>query len=200
MSIYKKLLDFRKEEISLTRDTKAFNYSYANLEQIQTKISPILETLKLVVIHFVKDGYVYTQIRDIEDDSFIESSIEIWNVEITREWTDQKWIANKEYNNKDPQWVGSIITYYRRYNLLALLDLETEDDDGASASGKAKAKVSSAKPKEKHTCRACWEVVDAEIFEGKFWPCFKCDSCGKFSKPNLLLPKDEWVSKPEWDK
>jgi len=188
MSIYKKLLDFKKEEVSLTRDTKAYNYSYANLEQIQSKITPIFEKLKLVAIHFVKDGMVYTQIRDIEDDSFIESSIEIGKVEVTREWKDQKDIQNKEYNDKDPQGVWSIITYYRRYNLLALLDLETEDDDGASASGKAKSKVANAKPKEKHTCRACGEVVDAEVFEGKFWPCFKCPSCDKFSKPNSYNP------------
>lgn len=186
MSIYKKLLEFKKEEVSLTRDTKAFNYSYATLEQIQTKIAPIFEKLKLVSIHFVKDWMVYTQIRDTEDDSFIESSIEIWKVEITREWTDQKNVVNKEYNEKDPQWVGSIITYYRRYNLLALLDLETEDDDWASASGKAKAKVSSAKPKEKHTCNKCGTVVDAEVFEWKFWPCFKCESCWAFSKPNKV--------------
>jgi hypothetical protein len=32
-----------------------------------------------------------------------------------------------------PQDKGSEITYYRRYNLLSLLDLEVEDDDGKKA-------------------------------------------------------------------
>jgi hypothetical protein len=33
----------------------------------------------------------------------------------------------------DPQRLGSVITYLRRYAVLAILDLATEDDDGASA-------------------------------------------------------------------
>lgn len=184
MSIYKKLALFRKENVSLVRSEKAFNYQYANLKQIQEKIEPVLEKLGLVVVHYAKDGSVITQIRDLEDDSFVESALEIGKAETTREWTDQKGVLNKEYNDKDPQGVGSIVTYYRRYNLLALLDLETEDDDGASASGRAKAKVSSAKPKEDHSCRSCGAVVQAEVFEGKFGLCFKCPSCEKFSKPN----------------
>ena len=34
----------------------------------------------------------------------------------------------------DPQKMGSMITYYRRYTLQSLLGLQAEDDDGNSAS------------------------------------------------------------------
>ena len=41
---------------------------------------------------------------------------------------------------------------------------------------------------EKHTCRNCWEVNEnANVFEWKYWPCFKCEHCQKFSKPNPVL-------------
>jgi hypothetical protein len=56
---------------------------------------------------------VVTDIRDIESNTFVTSEIEI--------------------NTTKPQDKGSEITYYRRYNLLSLLDLEVEDDDGKTA-------------------------------------------------------------------
>lgn len=140
--IYSKLFAFKEKELKLKKDKKAFNYYYATLWQIQEKLAPILKELKLVIIHFNRWNEVVTQIRDIESNTFIESVLEIWKVESTRteKWIEAKWKEGKEkdyeietieYNDKDPQWVWSIITYYRRYNLLALLDLEIEDDDWA---------------------------------------------------------------------
>ena len=41
-------------------------------------------------------------------------------------------------------------------------------------------------PTEKHTCNKCWVVQDANVFEWSYWPCFKCSSCGKYSKPNKV--------------
>ena len=38
--------------------------------------------------------------------------------------------------NQDPQKMGSIITYFRRYALQSLFCLQAEDDDGNVASGK----------------------------------------------------------------
>jgi len=39
-------------------------------------------------------------------------------------------------NNPDPQKMGSIITYYRRYALQSMLGLQAEDDDGNKGSEK----------------------------------------------------------------
>ena len=111
--IIEKLLKFKQKEVKLQRDTKAYDYKYATLEQIQEKIWPILDELKIIAYHYSDWSHVITKLIDTEDQSEIESKIEL---------TTQK-----------AQDKGSEITYYRRYNLLMLLDLETEDDDWKQA-------------------------------------------------------------------
>ena len=113
MSIYWKLFEVKKAWITLVRDTKRFNYKYATLDQIQSKLWEVLQAQWLVVVHFIKDNKVVTEIREKEWTEFISSEIEI--------------VTSK------PQDKWSEITYYRRYNLLSLLDLEVEDDDGKKA-------------------------------------------------------------------
>lgn len=141
MNIYEKLFRIKEKSVIVVRDQKAFNYSYATLNQIQEVLHPILKEQKLVILHFVRDWNVVTQIRDIESEGFVESSIEIWEVKsekkerfISKAWKD---IETTETNSKDPQWVWSILTYYRRYNLISLLDIWTEDDDGKNWSLRA---------------------------------------------------------------
>jgi hypothetical protein len=112
-SIYTKLFNVKSAWIKLQRDTPAFNYKYATLDQIQSKLGDILQKEKLVVIHFVKDWHLITQIRDIESNEFVESSIELTTTRPQDKWSE--------------------ITYFRRYNLLSLLDLEVEDDDWQQA-------------------------------------------------------------------
>jgi hypothetical protein len=109
MKIYKKLFNVKVAGIKLQRNTKAYNYKYATLDQIQEKLNPLLEKEKLIILHFIKDSKLITEIRDIESDEVISSEIEL--------------------KTEKPQDKGSEITYYRRYNLLSLLDLEVEDDD-----------------------------------------------------------------------
>lgn len=141
-TLIQKLFELKKKSIVLLKDEQAFNYKYADLAQIQAKIAPYLEELKLLIIHATQNGSVVTTIYDVDSDAYISSSIEIWSIETTREWDSkdkqQNIIHNKEVQQQDPQAVGSIITYYRRYNLLQLLDLKTQDNDGADASSRAK--------------------------------------------------------------
>jgi len=113
--IYKKLFEFKKKEIVLKRDTKAYGHKYATLDQIQKKIGWIFEEFKLLILHRVEDQYVITEIIDLEDDSRVVSKIKMSDVIRAQD----KW---------------SEITYFRRYNLLSLLDLEVEDDDWQKAS------------------------------------------------------------------
>lgn len=117
-NIYQKLFEVKKAWIKLQRDTKAFNYKYATLSQIQEKFSEVLQEQWLLVLHRVSAEAVITKIIDIEDDKqFVES-----------------WIMLSEWTKAQDKW--SEITYYRRYNLLSLLDLEVEDDDWAKAQGR----------------------------------------------------------------
>lgn len=142
-SLIEKLFELKQRSITLLRDEQAFNYRYADLWQIQDKIAPVLKELRLLVMHKTKDGFVVTQIINVDDEKqYEESCIEIGKINTTREWDSKdkqgNTIHNIEVTEQDPQAVGSIITYYRRYNLLQLLDLKTEDNDWASASPRAK--------------------------------------------------------------
>lgn len=115
LNIYQKLFEVKKVWIKLQRDTQAYSYKYATLSQIQDKLSEVLEEHLLLVTHQVDYDKVTTSIINIENPKeFMQSSIPL--TESTK-----------------PQDKGSEITYYRRYNLLSLLDLEVEDDDWAKA-------------------------------------------------------------------
>lgn len=115
MNIYEKLLNVKSSWIKLQRDVSAYNYKYADLNQIQEKLWDVLQEQKLLVLHRVQDNQVMTKIINTENtEEFVESTIPM------AEWT-------------KAQDKGSEITYYRRYNLLSLLDLEVEDDDGKKA-------------------------------------------------------------------
>ena len=113
MSIYKKLFNVKKAGVKIQRDTKAYNYKYATLDQIQNKLWDVFEKEWLVIVHYIENWILTTEIVDIETDEKVKSSIELTTTK--------------------PQDKGSEITYFRRYNLLSLLDLEVEDDDGKKA-------------------------------------------------------------------
>lgn len=139
VTLVEKLFELKKKSIVLLKDESAYNYKYADLAQIQEKIAPALEELRLLIAHKTLDGKVCTSIVNVDnEEQVITSEIEIGKINTTREWTDNKWVHTKEVTEQDPQAVWAIITYYRRYNLLQLLDLKTEDDDGASSSPRAK--------------------------------------------------------------
>jgi hypothetical protein len=112
-NIYKKLFEVKKAWITLQRNTKAFNYKYATLDQIQAKLNPSLQDNKLIVLHYITNWKVVTQIRDIESESYVSSEIELTTTKAQDKWSE--------------------ITYFRRYNLLSLLDLEVSDDDWKKA-------------------------------------------------------------------
>jgi hypothetical protein len=67
------------------------------------------------------EGNVVTQIIDVDSEQVIESAIPL---------TDER----------DPQKLGSQISYFRRYSLSSLLAIQAEDDDGNSAKPKPQQK------------------------------------------------------------
>lgn len=203
--IYSKLFDLKQKAIKLEKNTEAFNYKYATLWQIQEKLAPILKELNLLILHKVENQKVVTIVKSLIDWSYEKSEIEIWEVNTkttkdlfekaskSKEYEAKKIWESYEENTLDPQWVGSIITYYRRYNLVALLDLETEDDDWAIWSSKAKTKqyTTSVKEKEKHCCLKCWEEVEVTTIDWQFGEYFKCPSCNANSWANKVVEKIE---------
>ena len=129
MNIKEKVAEIQKGMGTLVKDSKAYNYKYVKLEQIQEKMNPLLEKHKLVLTQPLKvtDGRTILctfleSFGDNEKAEAIESHIIL-------------------PDNVKPQDMGSAITYYRRYSLLALFNLMTEDDDGKQAQDSRPIKV-----------------------------------------------------------
>lgn len=133
--IIKKLATLKEKSIVLQKDQKvSFNktkYSFAALDQLQDKLEEPLAELQLLITHQVVDESLTTTIRDLESEDKIQSSIPL--------------------STQKAQDKGSEITYYRRYNLLSLLDLKTEDDDGQQAQKSKKMFEPNTKAREQAT-------------------------------------------------
>jgi hypothetical protein len=75
-TLNQKLFEIKKMRITLKRDTKAFNYQYATLDQIQEKINPLLEEHNLLVLHYVNDNELTTKIINLDDEKdYVTSTI-----------------------------------------------------------------------------------------------------------------------------
>jgi len=120
MTIHAKLLTFRSKCKSISKDSTNphFKSKYADLPWILEEIKQPLIDSGLSVVHSMNYTDVWnlvvsTSVVDVETDETITSVFPVFGTK--------------------PQEIGSSITYARRYNLQALLDLSTDDDDGNSA-------------------------------------------------------------------
>ena len=107
----------------ITRNKTTKHYKYADLAAISEAIAPQLGH-RWVFQDFVENQCVVTRLYDMEwlandgdPNPYIESSIEM-------------------SSDNDGQETGKLITYYRRYNRVSILDLVTEDDDAAGVRGR----------------------------------------------------------------
>lgn len=130
-SIYTKLLEFQKAGISIKKDSNNphFKSKYADIDEVLEKVKPALSAVSIVLTQIPDANGLKTVLYDTESDTSIESYL--------------------EFSQKgDPQKLGSNITYYRRYALVAMLGLEADDDDANAAVAKAApAKPTQAAPK-----------------------------------------------------
>lgn len=114
----KRILEVQKEIGTLSKNAKNpfFKSAYLDLNDLLTHVTPILNSKGLVLVQPIIGGGVCSQIRDSKDnDVIIESCIQLPEL-------------------KDPQKLGSCITYFRRYTLKSLLAIAEGDDDGNLAS------------------------------------------------------------------
>ena len=178
MSLYTKLLEIQKLHLEFEKDTTNpfFKSKYVSLDSIVSKLTPHLDKLWILVLHRTENNEVITEIIDTEEISFpIISRFPL-------------------VQSPDPQKLWSCITYAKRYNLWQLFNIVTDrDDDGNEASEVVK-KVQKTENKwsELHICRNCWEENMAKVFEWKYWHCFKCEHCDKYSKPNPVTSSHWW--------
>ncbi len=119
----KKLIELQKKLKPIVKGSENpfFKSRYFDINAIIETIKPIIDDLGIVISQpiVILDGknILKTVVSDIDGAVLAESSMII-----------------PETN--DPQKLGSIITYYRRYSLQSLLFLQAEDDDGNRASSK----------------------------------------------------------------
>lgn len=100
------------------RSKQGYGYKYAPLEEIRRAIMPALIKNNLVIIQPVVSENDYVGVETVL------SHISGTNI--------RSRFLSKPLKG-DPQSIGSLITYYRRYALLGILGLAPEDDDGVSA-------------------------------------------------------------------
>jgi len=147
-----KALSEANAEISNPKNTAMnpfFKKKYAPLDGILTQIRPILTKHGLVIIQNVST-----------DDRFVSIETGIYHT------SGQFIISDKLQMSADKataQGQGSAITYGRRYQLSALLNIASEDDDDAnhaSGDGKPEAKPEAKPEKEHGNQKAILEIIN----------------------------------------
>ena len=112
--LYKALASAQAEFDTVDRTTKGYNYKYAPLDVVRAAVLPTLHKHGLVVVQF-----------PINDDERI--GVETILAHNSGQSISRKFVT--PLSKKDPQSVGSALTYYRRYSLLACLGLAPVDED-----------------------------------------------------------------------
>lgn len=99
-----------------TKSGPGYSYNYADLSDIWDAIRAPLKECGLAVTQGLSPGGLTTKIWHTSGETY-EERVEF------------------DTTNRTPQEAGSVITYYRRYALTAMLGISTEeDDDGKSVS------------------------------------------------------------------
>ena len=88
-----------------------FKSKYCDINALLAEIEPILHAHNLLLLQPIENNTVSTKIYDIESGQVIESSMTLPDLQ-------------------DPQKMGSVVTYYRRYTCVSLLGLQAIDSDG----------------------------------------------------------------------
>lgn len=100
----------------LQKDKKGYNYKYFDINQLVEKLLPFLD----------KEGITVTQpLGNLEGRPALITRLQCGD-EVSQ-------TAVPLPDLDDPQKMGSVITYYRRYSLVSLFLLQSEDDDGVKA-------------------------------------------------------------------
>ena len=94
-------------ELSLTKDSKGFNFRYCSLEQINLKIKPLVTKFNFVMFFVVKERVLILKLTHLSGE-IITSELPLSSVK--------------------PQDLGAEITYFKRYLLGALFNLVVSDD------------------------------------------------------------------------
>ena len=116
--LFKALAEFQNEVPVIHQNTKGYNYTYADLNQVFDVIKPLLKKHGLGFTQYLNDDSLNTTLFHIKSGEVLNSSIEIPKVTLK---------GQNEF-----QALGSGITYLRRYSLSCILGLITDKDADAA--------------------------------------------------------------------
>ena len=173
----KKLFDAKRQMPIIKKDANNpfFKSGYATLSNIIEVTEPVLAKQGLFITHSMQDGRLITA---------------LWDSELTG---NQPLIASDFLLpvNNDIQKIGSAITYAKRYNITALLNLNIEDDDdGNAVKPQTPVKNTPAKPKDatpyEHALKAVKEATDLKLMRDQINESKKLTSVEKDSLHKLI--------------
>lgn len=118
-----------------TKAGGTYSYSYADLGDVVAHVRPVL----------AKHGLSITQELEVKPDRV---EVTTFILHKTGEYMAYKPLALPAPEQHTPQGYGGVITYARRYSLMAALGLASDaDDDAAAASGRQAATQKTAAPR-----------------------------------------------------
>ena len=112
--LFKALAEFQNEVPAIHQNTKGYNYTYADLNQVFDVIKPLLKKHGLGFTQLLQGELLETILFHVESGEHISSNIAIPKVTLK---------GQNEF-----QSLGSGISYLRRYSISCLLTLITDKD------------------------------------------------------------------------
>lgn len=140
-TIYKKLLEIKKETPFLQKDSEGHHYKYASPEKVLGEINPKLNEKGLFLTTEIVNTGVYGVLDKDSEGQFVKSGNNLIRVKMRMTITDVEteeqisidW-AGYGHNNGEKGF-GSALTYAERYFFLKLFNIPTGDDDPDSRQG-----------------------------------------------------------------
>jgi hypothetical protein len=166
-SIFEDLMKIQTALETITKNSDAYKYKYADLPQVWNSIKKVVSDNGFVVNHEISSNGVLTVARHLSGKK-LESFIP-WSGQVK------------------PQERGSEITYYKRYNIMAIFNIvvEGEDDDAKSVNDKVKFNPNI---EEQPNCSICGDPMS----KGKWgWYCLKRDKGKPVFKGKDFSPEEE---------
>ena len=145
-NLIKSLAAFQQEVPVIHKGTQGYGYQFADLPKIFEVINPLLQKHGLGFTQLVNENCIKTVLFHVESGEMIDSvthvpfdSIVYENViKIDRQGNEINTSVIRGFEGMNrAQAIGSMITYFRRYSLSAMLGLVTDKDtDGTSVKQK----------------------------------------------------------------
>jgi len=182
LTLSQKLLAIQLEVGAIKKDqtNPHFKNTYFDINSLLEVLKPVLNKYKIVLLQPLNGQSMKTILIDAETENRIENEVTL-------------------PSNPDPQKMGAIISYFRRYSLTSLLALEAEDTDGNDTAPVAPVRPSTSKSlppmpagmdmhaQEATLCKVCNKAMTFKEGLTKLNEPYKAYFCADRSHPPVWL-------------